>query len=494
VFEDSTWVFHRHEQWAVTGPNGGGKSLLADALRGCLPLVGGELRYHFRPPPGLLPEQAIGHVSFEDRKLELHDTVVQSRWNSLEEEGALAVRDFLAYERVMEINPFEVNRAHERTRASFERRRRRAVAVFQAAPLLDRTLISLSNGERQRVQLTRAFCQPLRLLILDEPFTGLDAATRRHLHALLERLMGTPLRVLLVTARPEDLPRHVSHLLWVDRCRVVAAGPRRQVLACLDPGASRSRASSRLRLPPKSKGWCWRQAAPPQRELELVRLRDVTVRYGQSVLLRDVNWTIRAGQSWALLGPNGSGKTTLLSLLLGDNPQTYSNSVVMFGRARAAGESIWDLKRRIGWLSPELQLFFDDSLVCLDVVASGFKETVGLFEPVTARQRTAARRWLHQFGLLAEAQTTFFALSAGQQRLVLLARALVKGPELLILDEPCQGLDAAHRALLIRTVDGLIRRGAVTVVYVTHRLDEIPPFIKRVLRLARQQATTGRLR
>jgi ABC-type cobalamin/Fe3+-siderophores transport system ATPase subunit len=150
VFENTSWVFHGREQWAIIGANGSGKSLLADALRGRLPLVQGDLRYHFRGPPGLGAEAAIGHVSFEDRKRDVHGTVVQSRWNSLEEESALRVRDFLAYERVMDINPFEVTARFDRARPHFERRRRKAVALMRIEPFFDRALISLSNGETQR--------------------------------------------------------------------------------------------------------------------------------------------------------------------------------------------------------------------------------------------------------------------------------------------------------------------------------------------------------
>jgi molybdate transport system ATP-binding protein len=215
----------------------------------------------------------------------------------------------------------------------------------------------------------------------------------------------------------------------------------------------------------------------------LVRLRNATVRYGDAVILRGINWTVRAGESWALLGPNGSGKTTLLSLILGDNPQVYTNDIVLFGRPRGSGESVWDIKRHIGWVSPELHLHFNTSATCFEVVASGFHDTVGLFQSPAARQRTAARRGLARFQLLAFAGRPLFSLSAGLQRMVLLARALVKRPRLLLLDEPCQGLDSAHRDSFVRTVDALIRTQAVTVIYVTHRPDEIPPSITRVLRL-----------
>lgn len=498
LFEHTSWAFHRQEHWAIIGANGSGKSLLADALRGRLPLVQGVLRYQFQPPPGLTPEEAISHVSFEDRKAEVHGTVVQSRWNSLEEEGASLVRDFLSYERVMEINPFEVTDWHDRARTQFERRMRRAIALLQVGPLLDRRLISLSNGERQKVQLARAFSQPMRLLILDEPFTGLDVAARAHFHALLERLMDTPLRVLLITTRVEDLPRHITHLLCVAQCRVVAAGPRAAILS--SPRVRRLFGASQIgatRGPKSGRGApVATEKSPRQRSRkltahELVRLRHVTVRYGNTVILHDINWRICSGESWALLGPNGSGKSTLLSLILGDNPQVYTNDVVVFGRERGSGESIWDIKKQIGWVSPELHLHFNDSATCFEVVASGFHDTVGLFEPPSARQRTAARRWLAQFQLLEFRHRPLFSLSAGLQRMVLLARALVKNPRLLILDEPCQGLDAAHRHLLVRAVDSLVCAGTATTIYVTHRPDEIPPSIKQVLRLRNPRPPEG---
>lgn len=206
VFENTSWVFHRDEHWAIIGANGSGKSLLADAVRGRLPLVRGQLRYHFPAPPGLMPEEAIGQVSFEVRKGEAQGAVMQSRWNSFEEERGLRVRDFLAYERVMEANPFEVTDRHEPARTRFERRRRRAVGLLRVEPFLERTLISLSNGEGQRVELARVLCHPLRLLILDDPFVGLDGAMRQHFELVLERLMRTRLRVLLITTRLEELP------------------------------------------------------------------------------------------------------------------------------------------------------------------------------------------------------------------------------------------------------------------------------------------------
>jgi molybdate transport system ATP-binding protein len=216
----------------------------------------------------------------------------------------------------------------------------------------------------------------------------------------------------------------------------------------------------------------------------IVQLRNVNVRYGTRLILNRLNWTIYAGESWALLGPNGSGKSTLLSLILGDNPQVYSSDVTVFGKRFGRDESIWELKRPIGFVSPELQLYFDTTAVCFDVVASGFHETIGLFEQPTSHQRSATRQWLERFGLLEFARTPLFALSAGLQRMALIGRAMVKSPSLLLLDEPCQGLDEPHRRLVIETVDRLIRGEGVTAIYVTHRMDEIPKAIGRIKRLS----------
>ncbi len=481
VFENTSLSFKRDHQWAVIGENGSGKSLFGDALRGRLPLVHGDLQYHFKPPAGLSHEECLGHVSFEDRKANVHETVVQSRWNSFEEEGALTVRAFLSYEQVMEINPFEVSADHAKAKLAFERRFRRAISLLDVQPFLDRTLLSLSNGETQRVQLARALCLPLRLLILDEPFNGLDVAIRNHFRTVLGRLMQTPLRVLLITARVEEIPDRISHLSVVHECQVIAAGPRKNVL-------SRPEVRKVFKKPQRIS--IGKTRALENREKnshpaceELVRLQNVTVRYGTATILSSINWTVQAGESWALLGPNGSGKTTLLSLILGDNPQAYMNDVVVFGKRRGSGESIWEIKKFIGWVSPELHVHFDHSATCLEVVESGFHDSIGLFEPATPRQHTAARRWLKEFQLLEFARKPLFALSAGLQRMVLLARALVKNPRLLILDEPCQGLDAAHRDFFAREIDTLLRSGSVTAIYVTHRPEEIPRSIKRVLKL-----------
>ncbi|HUI07241.1 MAG TPA: ATP-binding cassette domain-containing protein [Verrucomicrobiae bacterium] len=463
LFRCTNWAIRPGEHWALIGPNGSGKTLFASALTGAVPVVCGELR---------APDGGVIHVSFEQQKALAGDAPAAARWFSLEEEEAPPVHQFLSQDSVEERNPFEIVARSRAAARAFAARRRHVVNLLGIASLLDQPLPSLSNGEMRKLLLARALLRQPRLLILDDPFAALDESFRRHVKAILEKLVrrGT-VHLLLIATHPDELPRGITHLLRVDHCRVVGQGrfvPHRARELFRATGRKSAR---RLSVDRK------RSDAE-----ELVRLTGVTVRYGKRVIVENINWTIRRGESWALLGPNGSGKSTLLSLIIGDNPQAYANDVRVFGHRRGDGESVWALKRRIGSVSPELHLHFPESETCLDAVASGFADTYGCFRRPSSRQRAAARRLLARFGLASRANQSFGSLSAGWQRMTLLARALVKSPKLLVLDEPCQGLDAAHRARIIRTVEGLLRH--TTVIYVTHRRDEIPSGIHRVLRLS----------
>jgi molybdate transport system ATP-binding protein len=465
LFRNTHWIFRCGEHWALVGPNGAGKTLFASALTGAVPVVRGE----FRAPDG-----GVVHVSFEQQKTLAGDAPASARWFSLEEEDASPVWRFLSQESVEERNPFEIVTRPPAAARAFSRHRARVVELLGLTPLLQQPLPSLSNGEMRKLLLARALLRKPRLLILDDPFAGLDVRFRRHFKEILEALIRRrAVHLLLIATHADELPRGITHLLRVERCRVVAQGRFTRRRAFPTPRASRIRRATGAR--PSATG---RVATPGQ---ELVRLTGVTVRYGQRVILDDFDWMIRRGESWALLGPNGSGKSTLLSLIVGDNPQAYANDVRVFGHRRGEGESVWALKRRIGSVSPELHLHFPESETCLGAVLSGFDDTTGCYRSPTAREKTIARRWLARLGLAACTHRSFGSLSAGLQRMVLLARALAKGPDLLVLDEPCQGLDAAHRERFSRTVTPLLRH--TTVIYVTHRREEIPAGIDRVMRL-----------
>jgi molybdate transport system ATP-binding protein len=215
----------------------------------------------------------------------------------------------------------------------------------------------------------------------------------------------------------------------------------------------------------------------------LVELRRATVRYGETTVLDRVSWILRRGEHWALLGPNGSGKSTLLELIHGDNPQAYANEVWLFGRRRGAGESIWELREKLGFVSSRLQVAYRRSLPVLEVVASGFFDSIGLYRRPSPAQLAAAERWIGRLGLDELASRPFLRLSYGQRRLALVARAMVKEPELLILDEPCDGLDPANRRMVLELIERIGRQTAASLLYVSHREDELPRCLTHRLRL-----------
>jgi molybdate transport system ATP-binding protein len=483
LFRNTHWALCRGQHWALVGPNSSGKTLLARALAGEVPVVRGEIVYRFRLLDGRTPEEAVAHISFEQQKAVAGDDPPSMRWLTDTDADTVSVREFLSQDHVEEINPFEVLERPARSAAAFNRRVRQTLRLLQIDRLQHQSLRSLSNGEMRKTLLARALLRRPRLLILDDPFSGLDAQFRHHLKQILATLMKAgKVHLLLITGRCEDLPSGITHLMFVDRCRLVAQGRIRPMLADprvrdlhLDGGSPRARPApqhlSRALCPGKAEGEV------------LVSLEQATVRYGRHAILEGISWTIRRGENWALVGPNGSGKSTLLSLIIGDHPQVYANQVFLFGRRRGTGESVWQLKRRIGFISPELHLHFPAEQTCLQTVLSGFHDSHGLFGHPTRSQIRAAGSCLAAFGLFGVSGKLLGSLSAGLQRMTLLARALVKSPELLILDEPCQGLDFKHRMMFLRAVEGLLRKNLTTIIYVTHRRDEIPAGIRRIMRL-----------
>jgi molybdate transport system ATP-binding protein len=494
VFEGTCWTWRRGEQWAVLGPNGSGKSVLALALCGKAPLARGQIHYHLDTVDSdrvqdSIPEQSIALLSpHVQRDLAWQESsFYQSRWHSGIGEGQRTVAQFLSQASVEDINPFEVG-ARKGNGRLFGGNRRRFSRWLGIGHLFRRKLICLSNGEQRKVLLAHTLLRSPRLLILDDPFDGLDEATRVRLQRVVHRLMRAGLPVLLITNRPDELAPDTSHLLLVRGHRVAAQGNRRVLLRhpLTRQLALRSREPETGDSARSTKA-CWSRrefhrlrdpSAPP-----LVELNRVTIRLGRKRILDDVSWTMRRGENWALLGPNGSGKTALLSLIQGDNPKAYALDLRLFGARPRSTQTLWHMRRKIGWLSPELHQHYPPGWSCLDVACSGFFNTVGLYHPSTRRQRRVARNQLRRFGLAAKADEAFGNLSLGDQRLVLLARAEAKKPRLLILDEPCQGLDAAHRRAILAETDRLIKQTGASLIFVTHHTKEMPACITHQLEL-----------
>ena len=473
------WEIQSNQHWAVIGPNGSGKSRLSRAIAGQAPVAGGEIAYHFSNN-GASPHDLVAYVSFESQSagLPFESPFHQARWNSGVGQQALPVSEFLSEQRVKQINPFQV--VDLRTDpAEFQAYRARIIELLGIGALLERSIDQVSNGERRKVLLARALLKRPRLLILDNPSAGLDASFREKLQRILSALMEDDLRIILVTNGREPIPPGITHILFMDQGDGVAQGPREEMLQVLstyqgmDPGQPQV-----LPAVPAAKAW-----GRATKAHTLVQMRNVSVSYAGVQILDRVDWSVHAGENWALLGPNGAGKTTLLSLILGDNPQAYANDVTLFGVRRGSGDTIWDVKKRIGWVAPELHLYYPKNVPCFEVVCSGFHDATGPYRRCSSPQRETAREWLQRLGLLRVGNMEFGGISEGEQRLILIARALVKGPELLVFDEPCQGLDAANRDQVLRMVDAIAEHAASSLIYVSHHRDALPKIITHELRL-----------
>lgn len=463
--------FHDGEHIAIVGPNGSGKSLLVDTLTGRYPLLhGGELEYDFSPSPKTTAYENIKYITFRDTYGAADETYYyQQRWNSHDLDHAPLVAELLA--------PAQNGNGQDPMREEL-------YEMFRMQPLLDKSILLLSSGEMRRFQLIKALLQKPRVLIIDNPYIGLDAPTRTQLTELLTQLAAKgDVQIILVLSMLDDIPPFITHVLPVEnrRCgRKITRAEYLQGLQLPDTESvflPRELRQAILDLPARTDDL----AGDPT-----VGLRKVSIRYGARTILRDLDWTVLQGEKWALSGENGSGKSTLLSLVCADNPQSYACDITLFGRRRGSGESIWEIKRHIGYVSPEMHRAYQKDLPASHIVASGLHDSIGLYVKPKLEQMGTCAFWMNIFGIGDLYDRPFLQLSSGEQRLVLLARAFVKDPELLILDEPLHGLDTYNRARVKEVIQTFCQRPKKTLIMVTHYENELPPCIDHRLYLKKQ--------
>ena len=336
--------------------------------------------------------------------------------------------------------------------------------LFCMEPLLDKYIITLSSGELRKFQLTKTLFANPKLLIMDNPFIGLDAETRDQLKALLLQLAEErDIEIMLVMSKTDDIPSFVSEVKWFGTQEPVPA----HVL-------SPAQQEAILSLPYTDHDYDCQH---------VIDMKKVTIRYGERTILKDLDWTVMNGECWALSGQNGSGKSTLLSLVCADNPQSYACDITLFDRPRGSGESIWDIKKHIGYVSPEMHRSYKRNLPAIRIVASGLMDSIGLYAIPNPKDYEKCHWWLDIFGIGHLADKPFLQLSSGEQRLVLLARAFVKDPQLLILDEPLHGLDLWNRRLAKDVIETFCQRKGKTMIMVTHYQEELPNVITNSLYL-----------
>ena len=434
--EPINFVLHEEEQLAIFGPNGSGKTKLVNTLIGRHPLLMNEVRYDFGASDHRMVCENIHYISFRDSYGEADGQYYyQQRWHSQDVECSPKVSDTL---------PSDTDDKHIAT----------LYHDFAIDTLMDKRLVMLSSGELRRLQIVKALTTFPRVLIIDNPFIGLDAATRTQLTELFERLIAEHgMQLILVVSRQEDIPSFVTRTVTMPAPLTEGSeGPMSTLPHTTEP---ENGSSTSLGEP-------------------IITLHDVTLRYGERTIFEGLNWEVKRGERWALHGKNGSGKSALLGLICGDNPQAYACDISLFGNRRGRGDSIWDIKRRIGYVSPEMHRAYLKDLPAVEIVASGLHDSIGLYVRPRPDQMGICLQWMRLFGIESLAQRTFLKLSSGEQRLVLLARAFVKDPELLILDEPLHGLDTERREMVRSLIDAYCTRPDKTLIMVTHYPEELP--------------------
>jgi len=439
------------DSWAFVGANGSGKSALARALSGELTLLKGESHCDFRH---------VVRLSFEQLQKLVSDEWQRNNTDLLSQDEDDTGRT------TADIIQEELNDPARCVQLAEQ---------FGITPLLTRRFKYLSTGETRKTLLCRALMAQPDLLILDEPFDGLDVNSRAQLATLLGELSQQGYTVVLVLNRFDEIPDFIEQVGVLADCTLTSQGPRQQVMAdALVAQLAHSENLNGLTLPETEDPT---QVIRLPDDRPLIVLRDGVVSYNDRPILNQLSWQVNPGEHWQIVGPNGAGKSTLLSLITGDHPQGYSNDLTLFGRRRGSGETIWDIKRHIGYVSSSLHLDYRVSSSVRNVILSGFFDSIGIYQAVSDRQHQLTSQWLALLGLGAMGDAPFQSLSWGQQRLALIARALVKHPALLILDEPLQGLDPLNRQLVRRFVDVLIQQGSTQLLFVSHHAEDAPQCI-----------------
>jgi molybdate transport system ATP-binding protein len=424
VLDEIDFTLRRGERWALIGPNGAGKTLLLKMLRGDVwPTPTGRERRSSQ-----LDKEHIAYVGPERQ-----DKYVRYGWN-------LTVAQVVTTGLFDEDIPLTQPTRAQRQRVS------RVLQRFGLSGLRRRHMLTLSYGQRRLTLVARAFAGDARVLLLDEVFNGLDARARAKLRRALERPRGGH-EWVLTSHRPKELPANVTHVARIEGGRIVRgkAAPssfRKPRAAPLAAGEKRKLATSQ----------------------PLVTITNASLYRDYRLVIRDLNWTLRSGEHWAVLGANGAGKSTLLSLIYGDLHPALGGTIVRGGLT--VGDRIEEWKRRVAWISPELQADHFAAHSLQEVVISGRYASVGLNAAPTATDCRVARRWLEFFGIGALRDRGPRSVSYGQMRLALLARAMATNPELLLLDEPCTGLDGDMREHVLREIERLARSGTKIVMAV----------------------------
>src|SRR4030095_13308372 len=387
VLDNISFELKTGQHLAIIGPGGSGKSSLAKVIAGKL-FAKGTIDIQYIVNSGLSPKTDLIEQSESFKNLSnLSDFYYQQRYNSFDSEDALTVEQELSKDGVWadaETLLDQLNLSHRK----------------------QTPLIQLSNGEQKKLQSVKHLLRQPQVLILDNVFTGLDVDSRKELHAIInhQALLGT---TIILISGEKELPGCITHIAELQNGKLIQFQSRKAFIAhnfVNNDEKINAQLAGSLLIAPREKFEC------------IVEMNNVTIQYGDKTILHNINWKVTRGERWLVKGHNGAGKSTLLSLITADNPQAFSQDIHLFDRKRGTGESIWDIKRHIGYVSPELHRYFDFGTTVHNVIASGFFDTMGLFKRLDATQEQLVGNWMVLFGMEEESTKPLYLLPANQER------------------------------------------------------------------------------
>jgi len=452
ILQNTSWQIRIHENWVVLGPNGSGKTSLVQSLIDEYTIVAGSLI----KSPALTSPRSIGYVSFEQQQ-------------SLYDHGEMRKRSHETFssEEVLGIN----HSSKENPEIQ------KILRTVQIEDLLQKNMSYLSTGETRRVLIGRALCKKPELLILDEPFEGLDPDGRLSFEKLIDSIIKHhETSIILVTHRLGHIPKGMTHVLMLNdnkihkSCRIEEAD-----FAVNAPVNHRTKSSGNKK---KSAG------LPGE---TIVKMENLTVSFSGTEIISDFSWNVKKGENWVITGANGTGKSTILRLIYGDLTQGYGRKLILFGKPKGSGESLWDIRKKIGYISTELHMDYRKNVPAEEVILSGIYDSVGLFHHPSAEEAEKSREWLKFLGLAGRGPSPLQQFSFGEQRLILLARSLIKEPPLLILDEPLQGMDPWNRKKFVNVIETAALAGKTQIILVSHHIEEVPESFDKHLHLEKQK-------
>lgn len=465
------------------GPNGAGKTSLGRLLAGQMR----ESGLYVKNVAGFDPKLDIHLVSFEEQqRLWLRDDRFDiSEFSESAQDQGTTVEHLIRSSR---------HAGHQDEALLSELLEELALALLR-----NQGIRFLSSGQMRKAMLARALYAQRegvpQLIVMDEPLESIDRESRPRINACIDRFLNQGNASVQFSRRQQDIPTYSTHLALMTAMRIAAQGHRVEIenselfkeMLARSPAKITSlpvqTADDSVEIMSGKTTQAETASAQP-----LIELKHVNASYGEKQILSDVSWRMLPHHHVLIEGPNGCGKSTLLSLIDGENHKGYGQELYLFGRRKGSGEAVWDIKARFGLVSNELHNKYIKGWRVIEVVISGFFDSVGLYDNSGSTETAAAMAWLSAFGIADLHRHYYHEVSFGLQRLVLLARAMVKGPAILVLDEPCVGLDDLNRQLILQTLDLIAAQTPTRLIYVSHVVGEQPTCINQRLRFVASKA------